>query len=260
VECGGVFAEVLAEPAGPQHYVKKHPGPPKYEDFLIHVGLSASKRLLDWIAASWTAHSSTEDGAILALDSAFKIKNERTFSKALVTETIVPALDASSKETGFLTVRLTPQSIALKKGAGALALSKALQQKLWRTANFRLEIDGLDCTKVSRIDSFAVKRAAGGGKIDFPSLRIRVAEAAAQSWVGWHGDFVVKGYNTDAFERHGWLRFLSTNLKTELARIELGNLGIVSLAPEKSEGGALGRLVAEIYCEQMALSLAGSPA
>lgn len=118
---------------------------------------------------------------------------------------------------------------------------------------------------MSRIESFTVKRAVvvdlslpeGGriapGKVDFPGLRISLAEAAAATWLDWHEDFVAQGHNDDASERQGSLYFLAPDLQTVLARIALHHLGIVSLMPEPRDGGKAGRLVATLYCEWMEL-------
>ena len=60
---------------------------------------------------------------------------------------------------------------------------KSPAQKQFLPSNFRLEIDGLDCTKVSKIDSFTVKQPIQTddigdkrdykkepGKLEFPNL------------------------------------------------------------------------------------------
>jgi hypothetical protein len=131
-------------------------------------------------------------------------------------------------------------------------------------ANFRLEIPGLDCTHVSRIESFTVKRklvkvSSGGGgtpqlapgRLEIPNLRITLSELGIKDWLNWADDFIVKGNNSNAKEKTGTLSLLSANLKTELARVKFFNLGICRLAPEKTGANAIRRFVAELYCEQM---------
>lgn len=68
-------------------------------------------------------------------------------------------VDASSKEPVYLTVKFQPELTRCKKGSGKVVASPAItttQQKIWTSSNFRLEISGLDCTKVKRVDSFTV--------------------------------------------------------------------------------------------------------
>jgi hypothetical protein len=265
---GNVYAEVVSELAAGQQFATKHIGPPKYEEFCVRVG-PMSEGLFGWIAGSWGPQPKKIDGAVLILDHAFDIKTEVRFAGALVTETTIPALDASSMDTGYLTVKIRSEFIERKAGSGKLSLFGA-KQKLWRTSNFGLAIDGLDCTKVSKIDSFTVKRAVTiapepegpalvSGIVEVPNLTITFSQAAAQTWIDWHEDFVVNGNNGDDSERSGTLSFLTTDLKKELSRIDLHHLGIIRLWPAKVlQSSQIARITAELYCEEMLLSQAGA--
>jgi len=183
-------------------------------------------------------------------------------------------MDGSSKEPAYLSVKFSPEYMRYKKASGKLSgsLGKGAQKK-WLPANFRLEIDGLDCTKVNKVDSFSVKQSVQTdqigdardylrepGKLEFPNLRITLAGSGAQTWVDWHDDFVIKGNCGDAQEKSGSLTFLAPDLKHELARVEFNHLGIFRLAPEKPEPQPdnISRLVAELYCERMEFVYPGS--
>jgi hypothetical protein len=261
---GAVYADVIAE-TGPDLLTKKHLGHTRYESFELPVGLVMSEQLFAWLAASWGQQPPEQGGALLALDYQWNVKKEAVFSASLITETSFPALDAASKEAGRLTIRVQPATTVLQAGAGKVSLI-ATKQKLWRVSNFRLEIDGLDCTHVSRIEAFTVRRDValaqdGAGPIDlvpshveFPNLRITLSEAFAATWYDWHEQFVVDGHNGEGFERSGSLSFLSVDLKTELTRIELRHLGIVRIAAaEDQPSSQIGRVTAELYCEEMVL-------
>ena len=260
---GSIFAEVIGE-AGPWP-TKKHLGPPKCESFALPVGLVMSDQLFAWLADSWGPAPPVKDGAVLALDYRLDVKTEAEFTGSLITETGFPALDAASKATGHVTVRLQPTSVEVEPGSGKLPIT-ASKQKLWRLSNFRLEIDGLDCTHVSRIEPFEVRRAVEielsstgspslvPGEVDFPNLRVTLSQSTAQSWYGWHQQFVVDQNNSEEFERAGRLRFLAVDLQTELTRIELSQVGIVRVAPAQDQPG---RVTAELYCEQMTLAEPG---
>ena len=135
------------------------------------------------------------------------------------------------------------------------------KEKLFQSSAFRLEIDGLDCQRVSYIESFTVKRkvatAGPGGslidqsRLEFPNLQITLAEAGADDWIEWADDFIINGNNNSANEKNGTLFLLSPNLKTELARVKFFNLGICRLTPETAGADAISRLSAELYCERM---------
>jgi hypothetical protein len=265
---GGVYADVISVFEAGLHFARKHPGSPKYEAFEIPIGVAASTGLFDWVAGSWGPTPEARDGAVLGVDFNFNIKSEVGFSGALVVETEIPALVAGSKEAGHLTVRFQPAFIDVKAAAGKLSLIQA-KQKLWRTASFRLQIDGLDCTKVSTIDAFTVTRnvtvvSSGSGGVDlvpenveFPNLKITLSTVSAPTWFDWHESFVVNGNNGDSFERSGTISFLSNDFKTELSRIELHHLGIIRLAA--NPGDAVAHVTAELYCEEMVLGPGVNP-
>jgi hypothetical protein len=248
---GAIFADVVEETAGPGAHVKKHLAAPEFEDISAEVGLAMSDALFDWIAAAWAAADQAKDGALLAVDHQLAIKSERQFTAARIAATTFPALDAASKAALPLTLRLKPASITLVPGAGKLPLGKA-KQRLWQAANFRLTVDGLDCTKVSRIESFTVPGAVGG-KVDFPALAVTLAAASAATWAAWFEDFVIDGNNGDAAEKNGQIAFLLPNLKTVLARIELHGLGIFRLDTAPGGPNQVQRLTAGLYCERMSL-------
>lgn len=261
---GAVYADVIAE-TGPDLLTKKHLGQTRYESFELPVGLVMSEQLFEWLAASWGPQPPEQDGALLALDYQWNVKKEAVFSASLITETSFPVLDAASKDVGRLTIRMQPATTVLQAGAGKVSLF-AMKQKLWRVSNFRLAIDGLDCKHVSRIEAFTVRRDVavvqdGAGPIDlvpshveFPNLRITLSEAFAATWYDWHEQFVVDGNNGEGFERSGSLSFLSVDLKSELTRIDLRHLGIVRIAAaEDQPASQIGRVTAELYCEEMVL-------
>ena len=270
---GGITADVVSHASGNEHFARKQLGPVRYEDISVQVGSSMPSALFDWIAASWGATPKPRNGAIVRSDSTFSIRAERVFTGALIAETAFPALDAASSETGRLTIRMTPASTLPDTSPGGTlqpSFGKGVA-KLWLASHFRLQVDGLDCTKVSRIEPFAVRRpietvqGRGGGlragTVEFPNLRVTVAASSAASWFDWHRDFVVDGNNGDTFERAGRISLLSPNL-TELARVELSGLGIFGLSTDPPTGGpadSIARVRADLYCERMALKPGGAP-
>jgi phage tail-like protein len=268
---GGVSAEVIQEPAGPNYFVKKHIGQPKYEDLTLQVGFSMSKPLYEWIAQSWTMKYQRKSGSIIALDQSLAPKSERQFNQALITETTIPAMDGSSKEPAYMTVTFSPEFTRTVAPTGSKADYGEYgknEQKMFLPSNFRLEIDGIDCSKVNKIESFTVKqtavtddigdardRAKEPGKLEFPNLKITVAEVAAQPFIDWHENFVIKGNNDESFEKGGMLTLLAPNQEKPLMRIRFYNLGIFRLQPAKAEANAdqIKKVEVEMYVERMEL-------
>lgn len=257
VEGGWISAPVMSEHRGSLGYDKKNIGQPQYEDFIIQIGWTMSQDLLEWIAASWRPRAPRRNGAILLCDGDLTIQSVRRFSQALIQEVAFPALDGSSKEAGYLRVRFSPESITTEKGSGELALDSPGKQMLWRAAHFRLEIEGLDSNSVISIDPFKLERAptSRDGRMVYPDLKVSLAGAGTQGWIDWYEDFVITGKDGEYYEKEGTIQFLAPDLKTELARISLHNLGIYRLADEAGQGDQVSRLRAELYCEWMEFHL-----
>lgn len=265
---GDVSAEVVSEPAGPEPFAKKHVGPPRYEEFELRVGLGMAKEVYDWIAATWAAKPLRKNGAIVEADATFQAQAERRFTDALLTETTIPAMDASSKEPAYLTVKFAPESIEFNRGSGKVAAPPS-KQKQFISSSFRFELDGLDASRVSKVDAFTVRQTTTAealgeervlrreaGTLEFPNLRVTLAESAAQTWRDWFEDFVLRGRNDDGQERSGALVFLDPALK-ELGRVTFQNVGIFALRRQPTTSTEqVARVVAELYCEKMELKIA----
>jgi hypothetical protein len=281
VDGGAISAEVIHEPAGPSFFVKKHIGQPKYQEFTLQADFSMESAFYEWIAQSWKMNYQRKDGSIVAMDYTLTPKSERQFTQALITETTIPAVDGSSKEPAYLTVKLAPEVIRDAAPSGQktdYGQPGKVEQKVFVSCNFRLEIDGLDCSKVNKVDSFTVKQTAvtddigdardyakEPGKLEFPNLKITVAETGAQGFAEWHKSFVIEGHNDESREKGGTLTLLSPNRQNTLLQIKFFNLGIFKIQPAKAEANtdAIRQVEVELYVERMEMlygGKAGEPA
>ncbi len=268
VEGGAITAEVINEPAGPNYFVKKHIGQPKYQDFQVQVSFDMTRKVGEWIARSWFMGQPRVNGSFTTLDDKLQPAFERQFFNALLTETTIPALDSSSKEPAYLTLKFAPEYTRTGKLSGKSDYSKYAKdmQKVFLPANFKLEIAGLDCSKVNRIESFTVRQTAvtddigdardyakEPGKLEFPNLKITLAESTAQSWLDWHENFVVKGNNDETLEKNGTLTLLAPDRQKVLAQIKFYNMGIFLAQPDTSEANAdqIKRVQVQLYVERM---------
>lgn len=260
---GFVTADVVLSSPSSGSIPNKHITAVRYEPFVVAVGLENAAPVYDWVADTWKGTFTRKSGSLVVTDYKLEAKRAREFSNALLTETTLPAFDASSKEPGFLTLKFSPDLVQEKAASGKqdAAPSKAKQ---WIRSNFRLQIDGLDCTKVTKIESVSVtaKTATdpvGGIKgaellpsvLDFPNLEITLNEVSAKTWFDWLEDFVIKGNNDDSSERSGTIQILAADAKTELARIKLFGLGIYKVSTLSTD--KVSRVKAELYCRRMEL-------
>jgi hypothetical protein len=138
-------------------------------------------------------------------------------------------------------------------------------QKKWLASNFRLTIDGLDCSFVNKLDALVIKQEVAGKEptnIEFPNLVFTVAESHAESIYQWHEDFVIKGNNGQENEKTGTLEYLTPNLSTALFTLDFHGLGIFKATPDKVEAGGeqVRRVKVEMYCEEMAFKFDASVA
>jgi hypothetical protein len=226
-----------------------------------------SPTLATWIGSAFPPAVETRDGAVTYGNDKAQGVAERTFQDALVTRVVFPKLDAASKDPASILLLVQPAATIYGVGsAGVLPVN--VKQKSSTLGNFRLAIDGLDTSQVAIIDALEVEQplvAAGGGfepaGFAVSNLVVSLGAASSTSWFEWFEDFVVQGNNGDAFERDGRLEFLSPDLKTVVATLELQNLGIVSIGADRADGwvtkkgakAATGRVVAELYVENVTL-------
>ena len=272
---GAIVAEVVSEAVGTSYFSKKHLGRVSYSPFVVEFGLSMTKNVYEWINASWTGNAMSKDGAIILADHNLVAVGQREFSSALITEVGFPALDGAAKDAAYFTLKFAPEYTRTTKASGKAAGPAKVNQKLWLSSNFRLAIDGLDCTRVSRVDSFTVRQPIVTeqigevrdylkvpGRLEFPNLKIRLAEASADSWQAWFDDFVIKGNNDESKEKNGSISLLAPDLSEELMRIDLFNVGIFEIGSDKVEANAdtVATVTAQLYCERMELRVGGAAA
>jgi hypothetical protein len=265
---GSAVGTVVSDVAGAGAPAKKHVGAVGYEDLELELDLGLDRAVYDWIGAAWAGNAQRKSGMLVGLDMNGGARNAREFQNALITEVAFPACDASSKEAGFITLVLSPERVTHAAASAGKAAAPAPKGKSWLASNFKLEIDGLDTSRVVRIDPIVFKQAVAGSDvgrqreptkqataIQFENLRVTLADAGADSWRSWHEDFVIKGNASDKGERAGRLLLLGPNLKDELARIEFTNLGIIALRPRLAAG--VSQLEAELYVERLAFAVGG---
>jgi phage tail-like protein len=270
-EGGTPSSDVVLEKVGPDHIVKKHIAGVKYDDITFVCGTGMSRAFYEWMKASFDHNYQRKDGAIIHADYDYHEIERLDFFKALITEIGFPACDAASKDAAKMTIKCAPEYTKLVSKAGSsiagnkYSIGKG-QQKKWSPANFRLRIDGLDCTRVAKIEALTVKQKVVDNPIgelrgfqrepahlEVPNLVVTVPTSHTQGFNHWLQDFVVNGNNGDDKEKTGTLEFLTPDLKDALFTITFEHLGIFKLTNEKSEAASenIRRAKIEMYCENM---------
>jgi hypothetical protein len=253
-------------------FANKHIGGVKYSDFTLEVGTGMEAAFYDWITAFWDAKAVPKTGAVLTVDYNSQVVARREFQGALLTETILPTLDAASKDPAFITARFAPERVRMSKGGGSVpSMTTAKAQRPWSVSNFRLEITGLDCSHVRKIESFSVKQKvivdAGGGErggqkvpgaLTVSDLVVTMPEMFAETWDTWAQAFLVEGRRDDSQEKIGDLVLLGSDGQSEIARVHLFGLGPLKVAHESPDSANQVRSVeATLYCERAAFEWKG---
>jgi hypothetical protein len=268
---GNIKAEVVTFKMGPEMVDMKHISTVKFDPFTINVGMSMGKSLYEWIKASLDLQHMRKNGYVVAADYNYKSQGFRHFRDALITEVTIPALDGSSKDSAFFTIKFDPEEITETKGDDSVIKGTVnTKQKKWLCSNFRMRLGDLDCTKISKIDSFTIKQGVvqddvgefristkEPSKMEFPNLKLTMASSVEEGWAKWFEDFVVKGNNGQEKELTGVIEFLDPSMKEVLGSVDLFNVGIFAKNQEKLEAGKDGikRFIVELYVEKMALNL-----
>jgi hypothetical protein len=271
VDGGNIKGEVVTINVGPDNLPLKHISTLKFEPYTVNVGMSMGKSLYDWIRASFDKALLRKNGYVAAADFNYKAMSYRHFRDALITEVTIPALDASSKDSAYFTIKFEVEETTYQDGDNTdLKGTINTKQKKWLTSNFRLELGDLPCGRVTKIDSFTLKQTVvqddvgslrvatkEPGKIEVPNLKVTYSASDEKAWQRWFEDFVVRGDNGQEKELNGRIVFLDPSTKDELGSVDLFQVGIFSHVAEKSDTGSdkIKRNVAELYVEKMQLNL-----
>lgn len=270
VDGGGIEADLVEEKVGNQ--TRRAIGAFKYEPLTVDTDFTLAHAVYDWITATWSGTFARKSCSVTVADAQLNARSVERCQNALLTGVTLSALDAASKEPLRLTLAIAAETVQNATAGGKLAAA-GTSQKRSLASSFRLELDGVDCTGVRRIESFTVQvdltedRTGTArepvwvpAKLEFPNLTITLADnPKADDWWTWADAFIVSGTNSQ--EKNGAIVVLAPDLKTEVARVQLHGVGICGLRHSRraANDASVPTLVAELYCEAMTLQV-GAPA
>lgn len=219
----------------------------RYEEIVVHCGTGMSKVFYDWMKSAIQKQGLRKTGAIVACDYNDTEMWRLEFSNALITEIGFPALDASSKDPGIMTVRFSPESTRfINKPGSKISAAVTPNQKSWLVSNFKLQIAPMDCAYVSKIDAITIRPNTTANTItgfgvnakpaDSPSLAITMAAARADSLNQWYGDST-GGKIGISTKRLGQLDCLTPDLREAIFTLKFANLSISNISMTCSTTG-----------------------
>ena len=267
VSGGTAKAEVATHNLGPAQIQKKHISTINFEPITFECGLGMAKGCYEWIQQSFDQQNASKSGEIHACNQKGESMAVREYRDAHISEVSMPALDGASKEPAYMTIKLAPEEIKYLPGTGQkIEGTIAPATKKWLCSNFRFELGSLPTARVAKIDSWkweakVIKDEVGQFRIPtkhvssvvVPNITLYISTADIAPWQDWHRSFLIEGECTEADELTGAITFLAPNLSDELGRVELQNVGMVSLENEGFEANKEGvsRFKVELYVEQM---------
>ncbi len=269
VDGGFVKANTVEEQIGPENHRIKHVSTVAIDPITIDFGLSGANDVLKWIQASWRKDYSRRSGQITHADFDYYKTFEHEFFDALITETKFPTLDGSSKEGGYIQIKMQPEHVITKKVSSQQRIQGQLgtKQKMWTCSAFRFNIDGMDEAKyTNKIESFTITQGVKmfytghdrfpqvePTKLDFPKIVGTISLEYADRLHDWYNKYLHKGQADTNAQKTGSLEFLSPDRKDTIFRINMYEMAIHSFAvmPSTANAGEIKRAKFELYVGRM---------
>jgi hypothetical protein len=260
---GGDFVGTVVVQSG-----KKHVANIGVEPITIETVLPLSPALTACVADLCTNQTNPKTLQLTNLDSSGSaVGSSLQARNALLTELRFPALDAGSKEPLRLTLVFVAEQI---RAAAATSTTTPTTRRAATpsVSNFKINITGLNTSRVSRIEPFTIKRVLPSDNIGvlrtptaqsnpttFPDLSLNFGEGAPTDWSTWRDDFFVNGKHLEADEKDGSLQILASDLHTVLFSLQLSHIGLLCFSSQPDANNLPNRARADLYCEQMTVGI-----
>jgi hypothetical protein len=261
--------DVVANDLSGYSFQSKHLANFKTTPGKVKVGAGMGKHFWDWMKASLEAGYVRKSGSVIWGDFDYNARTELTWSDALITSIGLPAFDASAKAAVEIDVEFQAERVRIAKASGKISSTYKAGQKAFLSNNWRLEIDGLNCTRVSKIDAMTWKCSVATdhtgpqrepqivpAKAVVPDMKVYISATDFADWSAAAEKWFIAGDTTEQHHYQGRLTLLGPNMKDVMAVIEFKNMGFKSF-----KRGALtqndektAQMEAEFYIEQMLFS------
>ena len=204
----------------------------------ITFGAGSSALLARWVADFVNKTPSRRTGFLFTLSARGEPLTQTGFTRAVVTEVAFPGLDSASRDIARITLAFKAERIEPQDGGGLIAVpSKDYEARLrrWPVSAYRLRIDGIDASRVSRIEPLVFRQGSAQVPV-YPRLAFHLPSADAA------------GLSAAAGPRSGRLEFLSADRGVALyalrfdgllpVRVDAPQQGAKQVRVEMTVGGA----------------------
>ena len=252
IELNGLFAGLARSLQMPGYRVEQvvvPSGPGKAARLAANISISAMAAridlgepgpLLEWALSLARGNPLATDGAALVLDANRKVQRRVEWSDGLITELLLPTLDASSKEGFSLNLRWQPSSVSYAKPSAERLVLPVSKRKPILLSNFRvvgLPFDASFVTQVAlpTVTGKLVTEQTGQQRlpsrhysvIDLGELRLELAARSRDEALAWVQKLVADGRIADSEYLTLQIELLDPALKTVLATLTLAGCGLL---------------------------------
>jgi len=270
-KCEGFNPEgdVVANDMGPQLFQSKHLANFKWSPGKFTVGAGMGRGFWNWIKAALEKGYVRKNGSIVSGDFDYNARTELTWQDGLITSVTIPKFDAAAKDAIYLDVEVEAEQVRVGPASGKITGQYGTKQKAWLAPNFRLDISGLPCERVSTIDAMTWKcsiatdhtgihreHAKVPAKITCPDMKFTVSAADYKPWMEASKKWFVDGEHLENNHMQGSITLLGPDMKKTMARLELHNLGFKSIKSGALEAQSekVNRIEVEMYMEGLTFS------
>lgn len=218
VACGSVNRAPVRSPEG-----TKQPGPLRYDPCELTLGIPTAP-LAGWINSTLAGKIGPRGVSIVFYDFDYKEKHRLELKGAMLTEIVLPALDASSQANATISLKLQPESITYLKGSDAAAKdTTGAAQKAWLQSNFKFQLGTSDFAMASKVSALTFRWSADQGpRFDELTLTVNATDPKfADLEAMLQGMITGQGKETTA--RITWM---SANLADVLGTVDLTGVGM----------------------------------
>jgi hypothetical protein len=213
--------------------------------------ISEMNAAYDWAASLWRKSVLEQDAAIVIANSNYEVQRRVDFYGCLVTGVEWKPFKASDGKTQFeMTCKFKPTTMKFVPGdKSKLQGTKGDKAKAWMTANFRVDIPGLDATSFTsaELPKVEVKQAEEYyghqryperiySSVSFGDAKFEVAHRGQQVLTDLAIRILQDGHCDESEERDGTVTALDQSLKRELGTFTLKGMGLKKLELPKLEG------------------------
>ncbi len=266
-EGGNMVAELYAHKAGGANFQKKHVTTRKWTPVKVRTGIGMSKGLYEWMQAAFDMGVLYKNGAVTVCDFNYKAQRRMDALNMLMTKVTFPTLDGSSSQGGYFDIEMQPEQCRwIKEGGQTIVGELGEKQKAWHTANWRLDMAGLPCARVAKIEglSWECKTKPGeiGDAIEYTNhpvattvsdFSLEISLADLEPWAAKAKAWFVDGQCLEGDEMTATVTLLAPDRSTSLGTLELLNVGFKEFEANpkiEAESDKIARFKVKLYAER----------